>query len=793
VSFNSVAQNMAKRGVHVVPTYQGLRYPALAGWQDLATTDPAVINKWSSNGYSTFNCVSVAKRTNPDNTPATFFLDIDNLAAAKELGMPELPNTLSANTPSGGLHVYFKHSRISQVLDNCSVKVGEEKVVEVKAHNAAVCSPGCTRDDGGTYTIRNDAPIIPIPSEWVLWLVTKASTARPTPSRPGKRRKFHPDFDRDDLFEHYEWEFASEFNKDGADFYVFDSCPIKGEPHDDQVRSKKTCLIIGNTIGFDCKVCDEYGWKELVEFMEEEHGIEKFPGYIYADEDDNLLFENTDLVDVDTPEQPKSVEEVMAFLGATRVSAAAPSDETIPDVDTSGFSYRKSDTGNAERLVRRFGARIRYVGNQGMWRVWNGTCWEEDQKNMLDRASKRVAKELFEEALDLEEEERKKMLQWAITSESRDRRSAMIDLAAKERAVISLIKEYDRDPWLFNVQNGTIDLKTQTLRSHRPEDMMTKMSPVNYDANASCPRFDKFILEAMNGDQELVNFLARAAGYSLSGDTSIQAMFFNHGEGENGKGVLVETLAYIIGDYAQPANFDTFVHHKKAGREIRNDLASLVGVRFLSAEESGEDHRLDESLIKSLTGENAVRTRFLYQEEFTYYPNFKIWMSSNFRPSIRSTDWGTWRRVKLIPWEVVVPKERRDEQLKAKLRTEASGILNWMLHGLADYLKNGMQYPPKVEAATSQYRESQDVIAQFIAAKCVLDVNAEVRFSELYSAYKDWADAAREYMMPARKFSDALKKRDGVQARGKMDGTWYTGIALIASALRSQDILEDDI
>jgi putative DNA primase/helicase len=198
-------------------------------------------------------------------------------------------------------------------------------------------------------------------------------------------------------------------------------------------------------------------------------------------------------------------------------------------------------------------------------------------------------------------------------------------------------------------------------------------------------------------------------------------------------------------------------------------------------------------LIKSLTGENPVRTRFLYQEEFTYYPNFKIWMSSNFRPSIRSTDWGTWRRVKLIPWEVVVPKEKRDERLKAKLRAEASGILNWMLHGLAEYLNHGMQYPQKVEAATSQYRESQDVIAQFIAAKCVLDVNAEVRFSELYSAYKYWADAAREYKMPERKFSDSLKKRESVKARRKMDGTWYTGIGLIASAPQFPENLEDAI
>ena len=793
MSFLAIATAMARRGVYVVPTYPGLRHPALPDWQELATADLSTINRWGTNGYATFNCVSVAKLTNSDNTPGSFFLDIDNLGAAQQLGMPTLPETLTVNTPSGGLHVYFNHTRISQTLGNCSIKVGSEKVVEVKAHNAAVCSPGCTRDDGGVYTIAKDAPIVPIPSELVLWIMNHTSGVRPA-NTSGLRRKFHPDFDPNALFDYYGWEFAAEFTKDGVNYYVFDSCPIKGAPHDDQVRSKKTCLIIGNTVGFDCKVCgEEFGWRDLVKHMEEQ-GIERFPGYIFEDEDDAILFENTDVVETDAAQQPTilSADEFKAALEAKEVSAA-PSVETTPEVDTNGFNYRKTDTGNAERLVRRFGERIRFVANQGMWRVWNGKCWEDDQKNKLDCAAKRVAKELFEDAMNLEDEERNRMLQWAIKSESRDRRSAMIDLASKERAVISLIKDYDRDPWLFNVQNGTIDLKMQTLRSHRPEDMMTKMSPVTYDANATCPPFDKFILEAMNGDGEMVSVLSRAAGYSLSGDTSIQAMFFNHGEGENGKGVLVETLAYIIGDYAQPANFDTFVYHKKAGREIRNDLASLVGVRFLSAEESGEDHRLDESLIKSLTGENPVRTRFLYQEEFTYYPNFKIWMSSNFRPSIRSTDWGTWRRVKLIPWEVVVPKEKRDERLKAKLRAEASGILNWMLHGLAEYLKHGMQYPQKVEAATSQYRESQDVIAQFIAAKCVLDVNAEVRFSELYSAYKYWADAAREYKMPERKFSDSLKKRESVRARRKMDGTWYTGIGLIASAPQFPENLEDAI
>ena len=788
--FKSIAQDMVRRGVHVVPTYPGLRHPALAGWQDLATTDPATINKWGSNGYSDFNCISVAKLTNPDNTLGTFFLDIDNLAAAKELGMPELPDTLSVNTPSGGLHVYFTHTFISQTLGNCSVKVGEEKVVEVKAHNAAVCSPGCTRSDGGTYTIRNDAPIIPIPSELIFWLMNRAANIRPVSSRSGKRRKFHPDFDPDELFEHYGWEFASEFTKDGADYYVFDSCPIKGEPHDGQVRSKKSCLIIGNAIGFDCKIC-EVGWKELVEHMEEEQGIEKFPGYIYEDEDDNILFENTDVVDLDTPEQPKvlSADEFMSALGAREVSAA-PSVETIPEVDTTGFNYRKSDTGNGERLVRKYGDRIRYVRDQREWRIWNGKCWSLDRHGVLDRASKKIAQELFEEADGLVEEERTKMLQWAIKSESKDRRSAMIDSAAKEKAIVSLIEDYDADPWLFNLQNGTIVLKTQMLKPHDRRDMLTKISPAMYDPEAKCPMFDAFINEIMGGDQEMVAFLARATGYSLSGDTTIQAMFFLHGDGSNGKSVFTEVLRHVAGSYSQNASFDTFVLQKNDG-QIRNDLASLAGSRLVAASESQDGHRLDEALIKTLTGGDPITTRFLHREFFTYYPNFKIWMSSNYRPDIRGLDWGIWRRVKLIPFDVVVPDNRKDEQLASKLKAEASGILNWMLRGVREYLECGMMYPGKVNQATSQYKESQDIIGQFITAKCVLNEHAETKCTTIYQAYKLWAEANREYVLKERQFSDAMKKRQGITMKRKKDCNWYIGIELLTPSKAYTEIPED--
>lgn len=293
--------------------------------------------------------------------------------------------------------------------------------------------------------------------------------------------------------------------------------------------------------------------------------------------------------------------------------------------------------------------------------------------------------------------------------------------------------------------------------------------------------------EVMCGNQEMVDFLAMATGYSLTGDTRIQAMFFNHGDGENGKGVFLETLAYIIGDYAYTSAFDTFVYHEKSNRDVRNDLAALVGVRFLTAEESSEGHRLDEALIKQLTGENTVTTRFLYQDEFSYKPNFKIWMSSNFHPPIRTTDWGTWRRVKMIPWNFRVNAQNRDEQLKSKLRHEASGILNWMLRGLARYVLAGykMTYPEIVEKATSEYRVSQDIVGQFLSAKCQL--TGKISVTDLYNAFKLWAESERErHSLTLRKFGDELVKREGIFRSKDGRGSFFNGVSLTLSAADHQ-------
>ena len=207
-------------------------------------------------------------------------------------------------------------------------------------------------------------------------------------------------------------------------------------------------------------------------------------------------------------------------------------------------------------------------------------------------------------------------------------------------------------------------------------------------------------------------------------------MFFLSGSGANGKGVFLEVLRHVIGGYAQDASFETFIDSKNKS-EHRNDLAALAGARFVTASESQDGHRLDEALIKKLTGGDPVTCRKIYGDPFTYFPQFKIWMHSNYKPVIRGTDWGIWRRVKMIHFDVTIPDDRRDEALAAKLKAEASGVLNWMLRGLADYLKFGsMMYPAKVNEATNEYRESQDVIGRFMKAKCVVGEHCEAKQSD---------------------------------------------------------------
>lgn len=252
------------------------------------------------------------------------------------------------------------------------------------------------------------------------------------------------------------------------------------------------------------------------------------------------------------------------------------------------------------------------------------------------------------------------------------------------------------------------------------------------------PTWDAFISRIMGGNADMVAYLARAVGYTLTGSTSAQCLFFLYGMGANGKSTFIETISTLMGVLSHKARAQVLMQAERD--RIPNEVAALDGKRFVVSSELSDGNRLNEGLVKDLTGGDTMSARFLYGEVFHFKPTFKLWLYGNHKPTISGTDDGIWRRVRLIPFDVQIPPNERDPQLGRKLIAELPGILAWAVRGWQDYRKNGLQTPDKVQRATSDYRAESDILGQFIADRCILQGGATAEAGKLYTAYKEWAD-----------------------------------------------------
>lgn len=440
-----------------------------------------------------------------------------------------------------------------------------------------------------------------------------------------------------------------------------------------------------------------------------------------------------------------------------------------------GRPKQSSDLGNSERFVIAHGEDLRHCAATKRWFFWDGKRFAPDATGEVKRRAKLTARGiLLEAAVQDIDKHRTELVAHQIRSESERAIRAMITLAESDKAVAVRLEDFDRDPLIFNVLNGTIDLRTQQLREHSRDDFLTKIAPVNYEPAATCPAWQKFLSEVLP-DPEVVGFVQRAIGYSLSGDITEEAMFLLYGCGANGKSKFLEGLRYVFGDYAMTTDAGTFMVTR--GQPVRNDLARLRGARFVTAVESDAGKRLSEALIKLFTGGDTVSARFLYSEHFEFHPNFKLWLATNHKPRVLGTDEAIWRRIRLIPFSITIPKELRDHKLAEKLKAESSGILNWCLAGFRDWQAGGLGEPECVSAATADYRASQDVLGSFLAAKTDLVPNGEARAAELYAAYRQWTEANGEYQMTEKDFSSALVDRGFEKDRDKY-GRFWKGISI---------------
>ena len=436
-----------------------------------------------------------------------------------------------------------------------------------------------------------------------------------------------------------------------------------------------------------------------------------------------------------------------------------------------------TDSTNAARLINEQGRNIRYNAAWKKWLVWNGRYWETDESGaLIHEKGLEMVRNIYDDLLKTDDyRERIEIEKYGMLSESVRRREAFVK-AAQWKSALN-IKSDDLDPnhWLLNLQNGTINVLTGEFRDHSQEEMITKIANVQYDPQADCPLWKQFIREIMDFKPELVNFLQTAAGWALTGNIEEQTMFILFGSGANGKTTFLNTILYLLGDYAIATPTESFM--KKNADQNTNDIARLRGTRFVTTTEAEQGRRLSEPLIKKITGNDQMTARFLYGEYFNFTPTFKIFMATNHKPVIKGTDHGIWRRIKLIPFTTRIPDEKQDKNLEEKLKAEASGILNWLLEGTVRWRREGLRAPAAILNATDEYRGEMDVIGNFLKERCLQKKELSIRIRELYKAYDDWCDDNKEHAVSERFFSMRLKEMGFEQSR-TAEARFWSGLAL---------------
>ena len=472
-------------------------------------------------------------------------------------------------------------------------------------------------------------------------------------------------------------------------------------------------------------------------------------------------------------------------LPEREVSAIAASVARYPSA-ASAESHNLTDVGNAERFVEQHGENIRSCPKLNRWFTWDRRRFCRDEEGRIDRLARDTARAIFNEATKTEDQDlRAKVAKWGLRSEFEPRLRAMVSLARSWQGVTVTPDEFDADPMLLNCQRGTLDLRTGALREHRRADLITKVVPVAYDPAAECPRFREFLDRIMGGNQSMIDYLRRLAGYFLTGSTRERCFFLGYGaQGDNGKTTLAELLRQLLGDYGQAAEISTFLEQKN--ERVRDDLADLAGARLVCGIEVPANKLLAEALMKQLTGgEDCIKARPLYGRYFQYKPQFKILLMANHKPVIRGTDNAIWNRVHLIPFDVVIPKEEQDRELLAKLRREFPGILAWAVGGCLEWQERGLDAPAEVLAATADYRVEMDKIGAFLTERCVVNYKARVGVGELYADYVRWS--GQDHYLGRTNFGQRLKERDFKQERVSHGGPRrWVGLGLLTRVGESE-------
>ena len=491
------------------------------------------------------------------------------------------------------------------------------------------------------------------------------------------------------------------------------------------------------------------------------------------------------------PQLLKLLEEPIGELPAVEIRSTKELKAAIQEMDPLDLRLPESrtDVANGRRLVKDHGQDLKYCHPWQKWIVWDGKRWKVDDTDESRRRAIAVADAIWVEMrempkADIDDATYGKIQNHCKYSSSAAGIAKALECAAAEPGAQILPKQLDADPWLLNCENGTVDLRTGELQEHKRENLLTKISPTNFNIDAESPAWEKFLSDVF-GSEELIGYIRRLCGYWSTGIIREQMLPVLFGTGSNGKTTFLNAITQALGnDFCMKAPADFIMHKRNDAHPT--DKADLFGKRLVICSETDDGKRLAESMVKELTGDEAIRARRMREDFWEFDPTHKIILVTNHKPMIRGTDHGIWRRIRLIPFarqfwnphkgEEGPPELVQDDTLKDRLEMEMAGILVWIVRGCIEWHRDGEQTPNEVDDQTKDYRSSQDVLGAFITERCDVDHQRVVQSSDLYKSYRKWTDDNGEYTVNQRQFGLSMAERGFFKYRN--NGIWYRGLSL---------------
>lgn len=745
-----------------------------------ATTDEAQIRQWwqrwpNANiglptGALTFVVIDVDPRHGGDDSIQGLF---------EEFGRPE--KVVCAKTGGGGEHLLFAHPGF-KVKNNQSGKIGQG--IDVRGDGGYIAAAPSRHASGGFYqwTIQPNGTLPTLPA-WLVEIMTREAESIAAPADPN----YQPPQVND---KYIQAAFQNEL--------IAVRSAIEGTRNQ---QLNDSAFALGQLVAAGALYRSDV--ESALEQAAKQAGLSESEIRATIRSGLNAGAKQPRQI----PERTRLSEPNKSKLKLLKPGAQASTDDSKPDVkkELSPKYWRRSQEGLARVFIDRYGSDFRFLsdltkdGGKNLFAHYDGRKWVMFGQAMAALGTRQremtaeyreYANAILETAdgdIDALPAKDKKTVNFGLSIESARWQSDWVKMLRAFAEIHRSTSGFDADPFLLNCPNGTVDLRTGELREHRPGDYLSKITSVEYDPAATCPQWEKFLLEIQSNDQEMVDFLQRGAGYSLTGDPKEECLMICHGVGRNGKGTFLNTLMEIFGDYAGAALMSTF-EERRNDPGANNDLAMLKGLRFVVGSETKEGSRLNEQLIKQVTGRDRLRARFLFSEFFEFEFTGKLWLMVNHLPSIPGTDEGIWSRIRIVPFLRYFKPEERDPQLKQKLMDEAKGILAWAVRGCQMWLEQGLNPPKSVMKATDDYRGNQDILGRFLTECCHVNQDntlLRTKTSDLYRAYQQWAEK-QGHRFPVSMMSFGLKLTERGFEKDDSRHHQRIGIGLLAQPQEDQ-------